>query len=320
MQVQELFGAPQPPLLFIRAAFGRAPWPTFDRDLVQALHRHGLAAFAYARLGEQRAALPAAIRDELRAAVMANLHAEQTRAEPLACVLRALAAIPAIAFKGLDYAYRLYGDPSERPMGDHDLLVPEERFEEALRALENIGYRSALDQRGVAALGEHYAAQLVRAGHHVDLHRAVRQKRRASVDYGAIAARSIVGDLRGTPIRWLDPRDRVLLHCYHQAAHELSVPLVTFVDLELMGPVDRVTLGRAEEYGISRPLLAALSLRDELFGFVPRYRRPRVLPTPAEIVAGEPPSRALQLVRKACLFDSPRALARFAAYSARALF
>jgi hypothetical protein len=313
MQVQRL----------LLAAFGRAKWPELDRSLVQVLHSHGLASFTYAALARQDALsqVNRSIRDELRASVMANLHYDQRRAAPLADALKVLAsaAIPAVAYKGLDYAHRLYADPSERPMGDHDLIVPAARYSEAIERLEGIGYRSALVQSGVAALSGHYAAQLVRDGHQLDLHRSVRQQPRARVDYDAVIARSQLGSLRATPVRWLDPRDRLLLHVYHQAAHEFSVPLITFVDLELMLPCDRVALERARVYGIERPLRFALALRDRLFGYVPRARVPRILPGVEEIVEQRKPTRAVQLARKAWLFDSPRHLARFAVYALSAL-
>ena len=311
-------------LSFLRAAFGRAPWPAFDRPLLLDLHTHGLAAFAFAAAARTGHALPPQTKDELRNSVMANLAANEKRAPHLADVLCALALTPSIAplaFKGLDYAHRLYADPSERPMGDHDLLVPDLRFGEALARLHAIGFRSALEQTGVAALAGHYAAQLVRDGYQLDLHRAVRQPSRAAIDYSAIFARSTAGDVRGAPVRWLDARDRLLLHVYHQAAHEFSVPLVTFVDLELMLPADRALVQRAKDFGIARPLAHALHLRDQIFGYATRAPPPfaAVLPAIAEIARQERPPRALQLVRKAVLFDSPRALGRFARYSAGAL-
>jgi hypothetical protein len=301
----------------LRATFGRSAWPVVQ-DLPQ-LQAHGLAAFVYASMARSDTLSHQPRRDALRLAVMANLHTEQQRQPHLLDVLRTLRGIPVIALKGLDYAHRLYRDPAERPMGDHDLLVPAKHYEQALARLLEKGFASAIVQQGVAALPLHYAAQLVRDGYHLDLHRSLRQVQRTTIDYDAIFSRATASDLMGEPVLFLDPVDRILLHVYHQAAHEFCVPLITFVDLELMLTESPALITRAKAFGISRALNHALFLRDQLFRFVGHPPVSRLLPTMEEVITQTRPSRALQLLRKALLFDSVRSLAQFSRYAAGAL-
>ncbi len=292
----------------VRALFARGPWPSIDPGLAQALDRHGLGAHVYAE-GHRRG-LPVAV---LRRSWMTSAARRHERAGRE--VLFALRDLDCIAWKGLDYAHRLYPDPAERPMGDHDLLVRERDFRIARERLAALGYTDALVQRGVAAHPAHYAAQLVRDDHHVDLHRSVRQAVRASIDYDAIFRRAERGILFGESVRFLAPHDRLMLHVAHLAAHELLVPLVAYVDLERLiaeTPVSPALFAEAKAFGLRRPFEAVLAARADLFGW-PSRRGLR--PSLRAIAAGRRPSRPVQLLRKAALFDSPRALLRFGLYA-----
>jgi len=281
----------------LRALFQRADWPRVDEALASAIRPHGLGPFAYAESVRQGA--PAAI---LRRDWVSN--ATSVRKVP------DLGDIDVIRWKGIDYASSLYEDAAERPMGDVDLLVREKDFAPARERLRLLGYEDALVQVGVAAHPQHYAAQLVCEGHHVDLHRSVRQAMRASVDYDGVFARSQSGRL--------DPFDRIIFHTAHMAAHEMMVPLIALVDLEKMiaaTPLSAALFERAREHGLLRPLHAALETRAELFGWP--FRR-SLQPGIHAIVKGARVPRALQLARKAALLDSPRNAARFVLYALRA--
>ena len=49
--------------------------------------------------------------------------------------------VPCLLLKGADLKYRLYSEPSARPMADLDLLIPPTKFEAATKALHTQGYR-----------------------------------------------------------------------------------------------------------------------------------------------------------------------------------
>lgn len=306
----------------VRAAFGRGDWLQAERwrrlpELAPLVHQHGLAAFLFSRGPAQ---VPDAVLRSWRAEIATNLASFARQQRALQRVLQALQvapAIPVIGWKGVDYAARLYADCALRPMGDHDLLVPEDRFADALSRLTALGYRAALKQAGVARAAQHYAAQLIADGHAIDLHRSVRQAVRAAVDYRAVFARAQPGE----GCQWLDPRDRVLFHVAHMAGHELNVPLIAWVDLELLlqaCPLDAELLGRAQQFHLARALDAALSLRSAVFGWG-GLSASRLLPKATEVASRAQPPRALQLLRKAALFDAPADLLRFAGYAAGAL-
>lgn len=54
--------------------------------------------------------------------------------------------IPAVIFKGIDFADHLYLDPRLRPMTDVDILIPRDHWFDAVKALESIGHKEKLNQ------------------------------------------------------------------------------------------------------------------------------------------------------------------------------
>ena len=85
------------------------------------------------------------------------------------------ATIDHVVLKGPAVAHEGYPDPSWRPFGDVDVLVPSGRFDAACGILSNLGYRRTfLDPRpGFAARFGKGAAHVGTDGLEVDLHRLI---------------------------------------------------------------------------------------------------------------------------------------------------
>ena len=81
------------------------------------------------------------------------------------------AGIPTVVLKGTALIARYYRDPGLRHMSDLDVLVPEERFHEAAKLLEAMGYRPLEHPPELFDLRfGHAIAYRDRSGHDVDLH------------------------------------------------------------------------------------------------------------------------------------------------------
>ncbi len=297
-----------------RSLVSSAPAPALDDALANLAATHRLTPFAYAELRRRRITLPPLWR-EYFVAQLARSTMLAARAEEMRYVLRDLAVI---AWKGLDVAQRFYTDPSERPMNDHDLLVREVDFAEALQRLQAAGFaENPASRQGVASAPEHYAAQLVRDGYSVDLHRAVRQSVRAKIDYEKIFARAEPGPFG---FLQLSEPDALLLSCYHVAAHELLVPLIAYVDIERWLERTEPPIEEAMSWGIWRPLAAVLWMCGRLRGETTPapFWAARLLPSPEEIMKNDhDPVRTRQLVRKFFLIDHAGERARFAMFALR---
>ncbi len=78
--------------------------------------------------------------------------------------------IPFFLWKGMDFAYSLYENPDERPMGDIDLLVPMNDAERAWTALANTGFSTAEEQKQLFTYGITGEAKFVLGGVLLELH------------------------------------------------------------------------------------------------------------------------------------------------------
>jgi hypothetical protein len=129
---------------------GRPPFPPIgDETSWQALLDMADQEGVTPLLSQALKALPAVpvpepVRETLagayRDAVYASLLRDSTRSR--VCRRLDQQMIPVILLKGAALALLYYDDPATRPMRDLDLLVPEERVEEAARCLEEEGFRS----------------------------------------------------------------------------------------------------------------------------------------------------------------------------------
>jgi hypothetical protein len=96
-----------------------------------------------------------------------------TKLAPAAAMLRQ-AGIPVLVLKGVPLALRYYRDAGLRPMRDLDLLVPEQRAQEAIQLFESAGWRGLWPHRyrlGPRDLGFRQALPYSAGdGREVDLH------------------------------------------------------------------------------------------------------------------------------------------------------
>jgi hypothetical protein len=219
-------------------------WPT----LVERAQRNGVAPLLYRRLREMPPIPPAAL-EPLRQAYYQNAAANTLRYRELGQVLSALeaASIPAIVLKGPALALTIYPDPALRVIGDLDLLVRREQVEQAMAALQSLGY-------GPPEHEPPYPFEyLARFGRHLQLQR---RDRTGTLDLevhwtligelwaGAVTAIDVEGLwVRATPLQgegWracqLSPADMLL----HLALHATLMHGFTELGLRIYVDVDRL--------------------------------------------------------------------------------
>lgn len=276
---------------------GAEPGP--DLPLERVRH-HLLAPLAY------RAGVAALRKDYVTAALQA-----ERREALLIEALGALGGIPVALVKGIAYAGTIYPDPGERPMTDIDLLVPAARFDDAAAALRRAGYwhDGKRNQRSAA----NHAVTFRRRESAIDLHRDMVQRGRMGVDLAAIWREAVPG--RHGAVRPAPPHE-YLLHVAHMARHELTVPLIAFVDAVRLRAAAGDVAALARRWRLARAVALVearvAALRD------PAAAEPRSLyPGRAELYDGALPARWLQVARKLAIHDGPRDLAAFAAASIR---
>lgn len=117
--------------------------------------------------------MAARVRAEREQAMLANTRVLFLARAAFPCFERR--AIPAIAFKGPFHQRQLHGDWFTRRSSDLDILVPRARFDEALGALEAIGFRihHGTSQWWKFSLGEVHLA--FPGGGVIDLHHRLQQ-------------------------------------------------------------------------------------------------------------------------------------------------
>ena len=201
------------------------------------------------------------------------------RGQPTKAALQAIAPVPAIVLKGAAYAELLYDVPA-RSMGDVDLLVPVDAFQEAICGLERAGFRQTHPRDPTLTHPLYHERELASPQLVIDLHQGFIQRERLAVDYAAIFDRSLPWPSLAANARLLAPEDAVAYHAVHAAIGQFTAgaaPSIGFVDLWMMlarrGPFWRtgptLRLGevpaRAREWGAERMLYAFVSLARRLF-------------------------------------------------------
>lgn len=135
----------RPPLDHHRAAIGAAAepgqidWPFF----LKLIDRHRVAPLVFDALTGLRDAIPDMVFGELRAkALRDRTQALQTiGVSGIVQARLADAGIAAVSIKGPTLAQLAFGDPTLRQCRDLDVLIPPDRVEDALRALQAAGFR-----------------------------------------------------------------------------------------------------------------------------------------------------------------------------------
>ncbi len=268
-------------LLLVETLRSLPEWPQRARACPEVVlaraERHGLAgvlldaaraaAIPLARALEERLAMREAARELDHAAhlsLLAELDDALTRA-----------GVPAVALKGPLLAERLYPRPSARATSDVDLLVAEERVDDALRALATVGYTWAPSEAEERFRREHHHLHLSRESAlplelHFHAYRGLGtilpsapllERRRPALEFRSLAV--------------LAPADELVYLAVHAAAHRF-VRLGWLWDIRLL--VQHMTAdeiataaARARELGCARVMSA---VRERLAPFVDRTLEP----------------------------------------------
>jgi len=257
-----------------------------------------LAPWVYRTLQFQpQADAPLDLLAELHHDYIASSLAALARERPLRELLAAFEddGVPVVLLKGIYLGYRIYEEPALRPMGDLDLLVPEDAFEQANRLLISSGYAVAVEETDVRHEALNRARVYTRPGLRpveVDLHRAV-----WAMDYYRIPSSVIWSDteettLYGHKALFLSPE----LNFLHLGIHNLNHVggIRDWLDLILLlgsSTFDRNRFLRlAYATGLARPMyhlfheLAAdwgyaqsMDMRQALSGYKPHWLEDRVI-------------------------------------------
>jgi hypothetical protein len=203
-----------------------------------------------------------------------------------------VARIPYRALKGSTTARRIYPTPTWRSFSDVDVLVPGDRFDEAVALLTHAGgqrrypeARPGFDRR--FSKGASFAMP---AGHVVDLHRTfVVGPFGFRVDLDGIFARSADVVLGDRSVRCLELHDTFLHACFHAALGDWPPRLVPQRDVaQLLEHPDLdpdLVRRRSSTWGADAVIATALRLAQAAFGLAPDHlllrwatgRRPSLL-------------------------------------------
>jgi hypothetical protein len=171
--------------------------------------------------------------------------------------------IPVILLKGCYLGRFVYKDQAIRPMVDVDVFVAEERFEQACRQLEDLGYKTGFGTNPFEEKLLRSPKVYVLSGEvsqFVDVHRAIRAMDYYDIPSETVWAEAVEYDFLGSPVRYLTPE----LNFIHLALHNLNHGgmLRDWLDLLLLRQVTNLDceklVGLARAVGAMRPLFWAV--------------------------------------------------------------
>ncbi len=247
-------------------------------DLARA---HGVTSLLYWKMEEER--VPQAgppIPAEARAGLQRDFYVAAARAMVtewrLVSVLKTLeaASVSALVIKGAAIA-ALYPDPALRPYGDLDILVRRTQLDEAVGALERLGYHCTYSPAWSLEYGYDVPMASEDGRSVVELH--------WRLDYSAGVGRLPVEDLWGRAVPYLvdgqaslqlEDVDMVLHLCSHAAVkHRARLGLRPLCDLiqithQWESVRWRTLARRASDYGLARPVFLMLTLTEQVLGLV----------------------------------------------------
>jgi hypothetical protein len=148
----------------------------------------------------------------------------------------ASAGIEVRVLKGAALAHLVYADPSWRVGADIDLLVPSDRFDDAVAlAVQNLGGEQALPELRPGFDSEFGKESLVRVGpYELDLHRTfVTGPFGLTVDLDELFDDSTALQIGGREVMALGPVHQFLHACYNTALGDYPVRLCSVRDLLL---------------------------------------------------------------------------------------
>ncbi len=194
--------------------------PSFD-ELALAAEQHGLEPLVLAHIERTGLAIPATVRDRLRARLTVHAHAASVRTRVVADVGLAMAQaeVPFLVLKGAALAHQVYDHPRLRPMRDVDLLIRKADAGRAVDVLKHCGFRPG----GPVVPPRHHHLQgmartLDGATVTIELHHEVmvRTPFVKPRSYQDVIQRSQPFEWGGTTYRTLGPED-MLWHVYAHA-------------------------------------------------------------------------------------------------------
>ncbi|MDY7092245.1 MAG: nucleotidyltransferase family protein [Acidobacteriota bacterium] len=228
----------------------------------------GLAPLLGARLAAGEIAAPTdsesrALSQELQERYRTAARVGAARALGAEVLQRSLARrrIPALLLKGAALVATVYRDPGRRTMGDVDLLVPPERWQEALEAARNAGAQVVeAPQRPVSLRHFHEVHLVLPGGGLGDLHRRLTPWPLFTPDLPQLfqRARPLPGAAESDSTgAWLPaPEDLLLSLVVHAAKDGFQLPLRAVVDglrlLAVATPDPQVVEARARAWHARR--------------------------------------------------------------------
>lgn len=169
--------------------FGTTPPPEITPALTELATAEGLAPLLGARLAAGELTAPESVSAALRSAYRSCALANTALELGTSVLTRSLVAagIPVLLLKGAALVRTVYRDPGRRSMGDVDLLVPPERWRQALEVVDRVGARPVDAPDRPATLRHFHEVHLrLAAGGLVDLHRQLVPRPLFKVDPGEL--------------------------------------------------------------------------------------------------------------------------------------
>ncbi len=233
------------------------------------------------RIQELSLELPEATRKEISGLCRIISIKSNTAAHRSAQVLTRLAAddIPAIAFKGIGVMASLYAKPSDRMVGDLDLLIAPEALQATCDTLQSLGFCPVVsgDLTNYLDYLDHRTRQdnlfLIfkdRSGFEIDLHWGLKAIAGSQFSVPSLIEQAVQGHLLGQAVTVANPVDAVLLATHHSVRDDFA-PASSVKDLcdlqawwsksEDWSVTDLAK--RAQQVGLSVPLLALWTILAE---------------------------------------------------------
>jgi hypothetical protein len=164
--------------------------------------------------------------------------------------------IPAVPLKGTHLAQRLFGSLDARQVGDIDILVPEDRLEEARKILGDLGYRRRAEvSHGIEEHSFHgvpYERTTASRTLVVELHWGLTNPQSVSIDYEHLWRRIRQANPSGAGLSALPLEETLVFLAVHLPKHDVGV-------LRLLVDVDRLI--RREGERLDWSYTAALARR-----------------------------------------------------------
>ena len=258
---------------------GEDPWS----EILASAARHGLAPVLWERLNNLPGTVvpPPDIMDRLHDLYLANAARNFNLTEELKHIIDRLesAGVQVILLKGIALAHAVYQKPAHRTMGDLDLWVPKPRLPDALRVLEDLGYRARPRIDRPPVLQEEFGGETQLIGNrpgigllelHWNLFAGEWLRHTSCPNEDEIRSRTVPCPV--LKARQLAPEDMLLHICVHAAVgHQLCKNgLRSLLDVEMMRRLRiidwRLVAQRAQAWRVRKAVWLVLALAGEWFG------------------------------------------------------